>query len=157
MTPRKDAKHLVSEPAHRRSRLRLVRHVRVARAAAAAALLFKAVETEAGQAAERQQHLSSAGSDERSGKDFWAVNVYHAGTAAFHPQLTGRRHRFLQPKAEEERQRDGGRVFRPQALEGQESNWVMTSKGKPFFMMFRFTVQRNGPSTGSWVLNNIDK
>ena len=101
-------------------------------------LYIKAVETEAGQAAQRQQHLSSAGSDERSGKDFWAVDVYHAGTAALirNSPVVG-----IDSYNQKLKKNANGTVdvyFAPKPLEGQESNWVMTSKGKPFFMMFRF-------------------
>jgi hypothetical protein len=52
---------------------------------------------------------------------------------------------------------DGDVYFGPEMPAGQESNWILTREGKPFFMMFRFYGPEERAVDGSWVLNDIEQ
>ena len=42
---------------------------------------------------------------------------------------------------------------------GQETNWISTSKGRPFFLLFRNYAPEKSvlERTSSWVLNDVEK
>lgn len=86
---------------------------------------------------------------------FWAVDVYDAATGAFFREtpVVG-----LDSYKEGLKKNTDGTVdvyFSPQAPAGQESNWILTREGKPFFVMFRIYGPRKEAVDGSWVLDDI--
>jgi len=47
--------------------------------------------------------------------------------------------------------------FAPKPPAGQESNWVTTMDGEPFFVMFRIYGPQKPIADKSWVLNDIER
>lgn len=47
--------------------------------------------------------------------------------------------------------------FAPKPPTGQESNWVTTTDGKPFFVIFRIYGLQKPIADKSWVLNDIER
>jgi hypothetical protein len=68
---------------------------------------------------------------------FWAVDVYDAATGAFirETPVVG----VDSYKQDFKKNADGTAdvYFGPKAPAGQESNWIPTVSGKPYFVMFR--------------------
>jgi hypothetical protein len=88
---------------------------------------------------------------------FWAVDVYDAATGAFirESPVVG-----IDSYKQGQKKNDDGSVdvyFAPKSHEGQESNWIFTREGKPFFVMFRIYGPQKGAVDGSWILNNIER
>lgn len=87
---------------------------------------------------------------------FWAVDVYDAETGAFIREV---RNVGLDSYKQDLKKNADGSVdvyFAPEAPEGQESNWIPTRDGKPFFVMFRIYGPKKEAVDGSWILNNIE-
>jgi hypothetical protein len=87
---------------------------------------------------------------------FWAVDVYDAATGAFirESPVVG-----LDSYNQKLQQNADGTVdvyFAPKPPAGQDSNWILTRDGKPFFVMFRIYGPQKGAVDGSWVLNDIE-
>lgn len=90
-------------------------------------------------------------------RNFWAIDVYDATSATFirESPVVG-----VDSYNEKLKKNADGTVdvyFAPKPPAGQESNWILTREGKPFFMMFRFYGPENQAVDGSWVLNDIEK
>lgn len=88
---------------------------------------------------------------------FWAVDVYDAATGAFirESPVVG-----LDSYKQGLKKNADGSVdvyFASKAPEGEENNWILTTDGKPFFVMFRIYGPQKGAVDGSWVLNDIEK
>jgi hypothetical protein len=88
---------------------------------------------------------------------FWACDVYDAETGAFirESPVVG-----IDSYKQGIKTNADGTVdvyFSDQAPAGQESNWIMTKEGKPFFVMFRIYGPLKGAVDGTWILNNIEK
>ena len=47
--------------------------------------------------------------------------------------------------------------FAPEPPAGQDSNWILTREGKPFFVMFRIYGPQKGAVDGSWILNDMER
>jgi len=86
---------------------------------------------------------------------FFAVDVYDAGTAAFFRDtpIVG----VDSYKSSLKKNADGSvDVFLgPKAPAGEESNWIPTKAGKPYFVMFRIYGPKKEAVDGSWILDNI--
>lgn len=88
---------------------------------------------------------------------FWAVDVYDAATGAFirETPVVG----VDSYKQDFKKNADGTAdvYFGPKAPAGQESNWIPTVGGKPYFVMFRIYGPEKGAVDGSWVLDDIEE
>lgn len=90
-------------------------------------------------------------------KKFWAVDVYDATTGTFirESPVVG-----IDSYDQALKRNADGTVdvyFASTPLEGQESNWIMTKEGRPFFIMFRFYGPETRAIDGSWALNDIEQ
>jgi hypothetical protein len=88
---------------------------------------------------------------------FWAVDVYDAATGAFirESPVVG-----LDSYKQTLAINDDGTVdvyFAPSPPSGEESNWIMTKAGDPFFVMFRIYGPQKHAVDGSWMLNDIEQ
>jgi hypothetical protein len=88
---------------------------------------------------------------------FWAVDVSNAATGAFirESPVVGADSYNQKPK-----KNDDGTVdlhFAPRPPAGQESNWIATADGKPFFIMFRVYGPQRAMVDKSWLLNDVKK
>ena len=89
-------------------------------------------------------------------KQFWAATVYDVETAAFireSPKVEINSYQSLQ------KNEDGSvdLYFGPAAPPGKESNWVSTSPGKKWFMLFRFYGPEWGITSKTWRLPDVLK
>jgi hypothetical protein len=90
-------------------------------------------------------------------KQFWAVDVYDAETAAF---IRGSPALGVDSYKQTIRTNPDGSVdvyFAPHAPRGEEANWISTRPGKRYFVMFRIYGPKKGAIDGSWVLDNIER
>ncbi len=90
-------------------------------------------------------------------RDFWSVVVYDLETAAWIRDM---------PKVGIDSSRrdlvsnEDGSVdlyFGPEAPTGHEANWIPTSEGRRFFLLFRFYGPESAVYDGSFELNDIEK
>lgn len=89
-------------------------------------------------------------------RQFWAADAYDAGIAAFirDAPVVG-----IDSYNQKMKKNADGTVdiyFAPKPPPGQESNWVTTAEGKPFFLFFRFYGPEKPIIDKSWVLNDIE-
>ncbi len=88
--------------------------------------------------------------------DFWAVTVYDLETASY---LRDQEKSSVDSNQSAVEKNDDGSVdiyFGPEAPEGKEANWIPTTEGRRFFLLFRFYGPQNAAKDGSWELNDIE-
>jgi hypothetical protein len=88
---------------------------------------------------------------------FWAIDVYDASTGAFIREAPAV---GLDSYNQNLQKNPDGTVdlyFAPTPPAGQEGNWVTTTDGKPFFVMFRIYGPQKPIADKSWVLNDIER
>lgn len=88
---------------------------------------------------------------------FWAADVYDAATGGFirKSQVVG-----LDSYANNLKKNADGTIdlyFAPKAPAGQESNWISTQAGKPYFTVFRLYGPQQSILDRSWVLNDLQR
>lgn len=90
-------------------------------------------------------------------KDFWSVIAYDLQSAAWIRN---------QPKVGVASSDQGLQVnkdgsvdvyFGPKAAKGKESNWIPTTPGKKFFLLFRFYGPKPAVFTKSWQLPDLEE
>lgn len=89
-------------------------------------------------------------------EDFWSVIVYSMQSKGFVKDVN--RVGLATPDLADLIRNDDGSVdvyFAPQALEGQESNWIPT--GEDFFLLFRLYGPSDGWIESGWQLNDVEK
>jgi len=89
--------------------------------------------------------------------DFWAVTVYDLETASY---LRDQDKSSVDSNQAELKKNDDGTIdvyLGPQAPEGKEGNWIPTTEGRRFFLLFRFYGPQLAAKDGSWQLNDIER
>lgn len=88
--------------------------------------------------------------------DFWAVTVYDLETASF---LRNQDKSSVDSNQNLAKIRDGSVdvFFGPKAPKGKEANWIPTTKGRRFFLLFRFYGPQPAAKDGSFELSDIEK
>ncbi|UVE16017.1 DUF1254 domain-containing protein [Pseudomonas sp. LS44] len=90
-------------------------------------------------------------------RDFWAVDAYDGHTAGFirEAKVVG-----LDSYNQQMKKNADGSVdlyFGPKPPAGNESNWISTKAGQPFFILFRIYGPDKAMAERSWVLNDIEQ
>jgi hypothetical protein len=89
--------------------------------------------------------------------DFWAVTVYDLKTASY---LRGKDKSSVDSNQSALKKNSDGSVdiyFGPKAPKGKEGNWIPTTEGRKFFLLFRFYGPQKAAKDGSWELNDIER
>jgi hypothetical protein len=89
--------------------------------------------------------------------DFWAVTVYDLETASY---LRDQPKSSVDSNQAELKKNSDGSVdvyFGLKAPKGKEGNWIPTTEGRRFFLLFRCYGPRKAVKDGSWELNDIER
>jgi hypothetical protein len=90
-------------------------------------------------------------------RDFWSVEVYDLATAAWFRgvERTGRD----STKTDLKRNQDGSvdLYFGATEPQGKRSNWIPTTSGKRFFLLFRFYGPEKAVFDKTWKLPDIEE
>jgi hypothetical protein len=89
--------------------------------------------------------------------DFWAVTVYDLETASYLRNVPKSSIDFSLDGLN--KNQDGGvdMYFGPRAPAGKEANWIPSTEGRRFFLLFRFYGPKPGVFEGSFELNDIER
>ena len=87
--------------------------------------------------------------------DFWAVTVYDLETASY---LRDKDKSSVDSNQSLAKNEDGSVdvYFGPKAPKGKEANWIPTTEGRRFFLLFRFYGPQPAVKDGSFELNDIE-
>ncbi len=88
--------------------------------------------------------------------DFWAVTVYDLETASYLRDVS--KSSIDSSLAGLQMNEDGSvdMYFGPAPPTGKEANWIPTTEGRRFFLLFRFYGPQRGVFDGSFELNDIE-
>lgn len=89
--------------------------------------------------------------------DFWAVTVYDLESASYLRDVTKSSVDSNQAALEKNDDESVDIYFGPTAPEGKEGNWIPTTDGRRFFLLFRFYGPQNAAKDGSWQLNDVER
>ena len=88
--------------------------------------------------------------------DFWAVTVYDLETASYLRDVTKSSVDSNQSALKKNDDDSIDIYFGPTPPEGKEGNWIQTTDGRRFFLLFRFYGPQTAAKDGSWQLNDIE-
>jgi hypothetical protein len=89
-------------------------------------------------------------------RDFWSVVAYDLETAAWIRDMAKVGIDSNRPDLQKNEDGSIGIYFGPNAPTGMEANWIPTTEGRRFFLLFRFYGPEPAVFDGSFQLNDIE-
>ena len=89
-------------------------------------------------------------------KNFWALTAYALKTAEFIRDMPSAGVSSIDKGLEVNNDGTVTLYMGPKAPKGKEGNWIPTTKGKQFYMLFRFYGAEDAIFTRTWQLNDVE-